>query len=130
MKWFVMSAVGAIFVALPVRAEQLLFSYNAELSATDAFSSNGEPLEGWCTLIRQDRANWHRFNKRDPDDEADPFFGNPERRAMITGKCEVRPSQFVDPGAQIRTGNRQFYITVDVFGTGEQVTRITVADGH
>ena len=81
-------------------------------------------MEGWCAILQQDRANFHRFSKRDPDDETDPFFNTPERRAMMTGKCEV----VKDPGAQIRSGNRQFYMTVQVFGNGNRVTRIRTAD--
>jgi len=129
VKLLMCSAIGAVWFALPVSADQIMFSYNTELSVTDAFSSSGQPLEGWCSLIQQDRANWHRFNKRDPEDEPDPFFGSPEHRAMIAGKCEIGSNQFADPGDQIRTGNRQFYITVQVFGTGGQVMRIAVSDG-
>ena len=116
-------------LAVPAQADEVMFSYNAELSVADAHSSNGQPLEGWCSLIRQDRANWHRFGKRDPDDEADPFFDSPERRAMIEGKCEINPNRFRDPGAQIRSGNRQFFLSIQVYGTVGQVTRIVFGDG-
>lgn len=109
-------------------ADAMMFSYNTLLSPSDAFNSRGVPLEGWCALLQQDRANFHRFNRRDADDEADPFFNTSERRAMMTGKCEVDPRVFKDPGAQIRSGNRQFHLTVQVFGDGERVTKIRTAD--
>jgi len=116
-------------ISTPAIAETFLFSYNTELSRSDAYSSRGAPLEGWCAILQQDRANWHRFNKRDPDDEADPFFVNAERRGMMSGKCDVDPKAFKDPGHQIRSGNRQFYLTVQVFGTGNRITRISTTDG-
>ncbi len=129
MRRLAFGTFGAICIAFPVMAEDFMFSYNTELSSADAYSSSGQPLEGWCSLIQQDRANWHRFGKRDGDDQPDPFFDRPEHRAMIQGKCDVRANSFSDPGAQIRSGNRQFYLTVQVFGTGGQVTRIAFSDG-
>lgn len=122
------SVLGLPMLSNPASAESLMFSYNTLLSPTDAFNSRGAPLEGWCALLQQDRANFHRFNKRDADDEADPFFTTSERRAMMTGKCEVDARMFKDPGAQIRSGNRQFHLTVQVFGDGKRVTRIRTAD--
>lgn len=122
------SVVGLSMMSNPASAESLMFSYNTLLSQTDAFNSRGAPLEGWCALLQQDRANFHRFNKRDADDEADPFFNTPERRAMMSGKCAVDPRAFKDPGAQIRSGNREFHLNVRVYGIGARVTRITTAD--
>ena len=96
-RWLLASLFGLHLFALPASAENFMFSYNTLLSSTDAFSSKGAPLEGWCTLLQQDRANFHRFKKRDPEDEPDPFFNTPERRAMMTGKCEPDPNTFRDP---------------------------------
>ena len=122
------SVLGLPMLSNPASAESLMFSYNTLLSSKDAFSSGGTPLEGWCALLQQDRANFHRFKKRDTDDEADPFFNTSERRAMMAGKCEVDPRVFKDPGAQIRSGNREFHLTVDVFGDGQRLTRIRTTD--
>ena len=121
--------LSTIFAAAPTLADDLMFSYNTELSQADAYSSQGRPLEGWCSLIQQDRANWHRFSKRDADDEPDPFFDSSERRALIEGTCRVAQGQFADPGEQIRSGNRQFYLTIRVFGQGGRVTRTEFSDG-
>lgn len=128
MKNILMGTLLAASVAFPLKADNHGFSYNTELSMNDAFNSRGVPLEGWCALLQQDRANFHRFNKRDQYDETDPFFDNPERRAMMTGKCEVNSNQFSDPGTQIRSGNRQFDLTVQVFTSGSQITLIRIAD--
>lgn len=123
-----LSIVAALLLAGPAAAEEFWFSYNTELSLQDAYNSRGVPLEGWCPILQQDRANWHRFNKRDPYDEGDPFFHTPERRAMMTDKCVYDPRVFSDPGAQIRSGARQFDLTVQVYGAGGKVTRIVTAD--
>lgn len=128
MKKILMGALMAASTAGLAQADGHGFSYSTELSINDAFNSRGVPLEGWCALLQQDRANWHRFNKRDQYDEGDPFFDSPKRRAMMEGKCVVSPNSFTDPGAQIRSGNRQFDLTIQVFTSGGQVTQIRFGD--
>ena len=125
--------VFAACLALPASvgtasADSFMFAYSTALSMTDAYSSRGVPLEGWCALLQQDRANYHRFGKRDPDDEGDPFFTTPERRAMMTGKCKIAPGVFTDPGAQVRSGNREFHLRVQIYGDGQRITRIRMTD--
>ena len=128
MKNLILSFIFAASIASPAKADEIMFTYNTELSTVDAYNSGGTPLEGWCALLQQDRANWHRFNKRDQYDEGDPFFDSPQNRAMMVGKCEVTSNSFSDPGAQIRSGSRQFDLTVQVFGSGGQVTLIRFSD--
>ena len=126
---FALFAAVLTFVPEPSRAESLLFDYYTLLGPTDAFNSRGQPLDDFCAIVRQDRANWHRFNKRDSSDSGDPFFGAPEIRAMITGKCVYDPNYFANPGARIRNGSRQFFVYVRVFGQNGQVTRVLIAEG-
>ncbi len=128
MRRFLLGFCVVFSPAFAAQAEEIMFSYGTELTLQDAVSSRGTPLEGWCTLLQQDRANWHRFNRRDTYDEPDPYFHSAERRAMMAGKCEVNGNVFADPGAQIRSGNRTFDLTVQVYGSGGQVTRIIFAD--
>jgi hypothetical protein len=57
--------------------------YEARLSAQDHFNSNGERLTTAAAIIRQDRANYHKFDLRDPEDEGDSFFASAENRARL-----------------------------------------------
>ena len=61
----------------------IVASYQAHLSAQDHFSSTGSRLSNAAGIIRQDRANFHKFGLRDSQDEDDDFFSNPSNREAL-----------------------------------------------
>lgn len=67
--------------ALPAAAQEALGSYTARLSDNDHYNSNGKKLDTAAQVVRQDRANWHRFGRGDPEDEDDPWFTSNSKRA-------------------------------------------------
>jgi DnaJ-domain-containing protein 1 len=71
------------FGAPPTRANTLVESYTAQLSDQDHFSSRGERLRNAAAIIRQDRANFHKFGQRDPADQSDAFFGSSQNRDAL-----------------------------------------------
>lgn len=64
-------------------ADQLIESYVARLSANDHFNSSGERLTSPAMIIRQDRANFHKFGQGDPEDEDDMFFRDVHSREIL-----------------------------------------------
>lgn len=120
-----------VLLGLPntARAENLLFDYYSLLGPADAYSSSGLPLNDFCAIVQQDRANWHRFNRREQFDSPDPFFTTTERRGMMTGRCDYNRGYYANPGAQIRSGTRSFYVYVRVFGIAGQLTRVLIVEG-
>ena len=77
-------AVGlAMFISTPCYAQQLLERYQAFLSERDHLNSNGQRLTTAASIIRQDRANFHRFGIRDPGDENDSYFADGKNRAAL-----------------------------------------------
>jgi hypothetical protein len=69
---------------------QPLCSYNAKISDSDKKNSAGSSLmtagvnkASLAAIIRQDRANFHQFKIRDPEDEADCIFSDKQARAKI-----------------------------------------------
>ncbi len=72
-----------LFIPNSAQAQELLASYTAFLSQDDHYSSRGERLKSAAAIIRQDRANYHRFNMRDPEDKWDPFFGKIRNRSLM-----------------------------------------------
>jgi S1-C subfamily serine protease len=68
---------------LHTHAQQLIGSYTALLSDADHFSSRGQRLTTAAAVIRQNRANFHRFGIRSPEDQDDPFFGDERNRAAL-----------------------------------------------
>jgi hypothetical protein len=60
-----------------------LETYVARLSVQDHYNSNGVRLTTAAAIIRQDRANYYEFGKRDPEDTPDAFFSSKENRARL-----------------------------------------------
>ncbi|MCE1237777.1 MAG: hypothetical protein LWW93_15615 [Hyphomicrobiales bacterium] len=69
--------------AAPASAQQLIESYTARLSRADHFNSYGERLSSPAAIIRQDRANFHKFGVRDSEDEGDRYFSDMANRALM-----------------------------------------------
>ena len=67
--------------AMPASAQTALGSYVARLSDNDHYASDGYKLDTAAQVVRQDRANWHRFGRGDPEDEDDPWFTSNSKRA-------------------------------------------------
>lgn len=64
-------------------AQQLIASYTALLSEADHFNSRGQRLTTAAAIIRQNRANFHRFGIRSAEDQDDPFFADEANRAAL-----------------------------------------------
>jgi hypothetical protein len=110
----------------PASAQQLQESYRAHLSERDHFNSNGERLRSAAAIIRQDRANFHRFGIRDPADQSDVFFTDVNNRAELEALIERGASE---PGAINRIVNGTPMVRVDIFsGPRGAYVNVTVLD--
>lgn len=58
-------------------------SYVARLGSQDHFNSAGSRLKTVTDIIRQDRANFHKYNIRDSEDQSDSVFGDVKKRERI-----------------------------------------------
>jgi len=58
-------------------------SYLALLSDTDHVNSRGALLPTVLSILQQDRANYHRYQRRDREDEGDSFFSRTTDRAFM-----------------------------------------------
>jgi lipase chaperone LimK len=97
------------------QAQQVIASYVARLSAADHFNSNGERLTSAAAIIRQDRANFHRFGVRDLEDESDPFFADQDNRAALEQMLERGRAA---PGVIDRVVNGTPLVRVEVHRSG------------
>lgn len=70
------------------RADDMLGSYVARISDRDHDASDGYPLSSAAQMVRQDRANWHKFHRRDSDDQGDPWFRSDGARADLQRMLE------------------------------------------
>jgi hypothetical protein len=108
------TAAVAALAGLPGAAQacrgDFLGAYNTTISGRDLFASDGVRLGGVGAILQQDRANYHRYNRRDRGDGYDDMFLSAESRALIP-----RWLPEVSPGAAaaIRRGNA--YISVRIY---------------
>lgn len=78
----------AVLGAGTARAEDMLGSYTARISDRDHRASDGYPLSSAAQMVRQDRANYHKFRRRDGDDQGDPWFRTDGSRADLQRMLE------------------------------------------
>ena len=119
-------AFVAAAISTPVSAQTLVESYVAFLSEADHFNSNGQRLTSAAAIIRQDRANFHRFGRGDPGDEGDRFFASIDNRAAMERMLERGRTT---PGAISTIVNRTPRIRVDIYRDADgHFIRVTVLD--
>jgi hypothetical protein len=106
-------------------AEQI-GSYVARLSEMDHFNSSGQRLTSAAAIIRQDRANVHRYGKRDLDDDNDTFFADEGNRAVLE---QMLDRGRADPGVLSRIVSGTPRIRVDIYrGAEGPFVRVTLLD--
>lgn len=120
---FAATLLALLLPALPAGAQQLIGSYVAYIGQADLYNSNGQRLTEHWQVLRQDRANYHRFGIRQRGDEWDPFFASMENRARMEQMVMHTP---VDPliRREILAGNVS--VLVRIYGYGGQGQYVTV----
>ena len=84
-------AVAGLLLATTLgaaRADDMLGSYTARISDRDHRASDGYPLSSAAQMVRQDRANYHKFHRRDGDDQGDAWFRTDGSRADLQRMLE------------------------------------------
>ena len=106
-------AIGiSVYAPTFSHAQQLIGSYVARLSEADHFNSRGQRLTSAAAIIRQDRANFHRYGIKDPEDGGDTFFADEGNRAELEQMLERGRA---DPGVLPRIVNGTPLIRVDIY---------------
>jgi hypothetical protein len=109
---FALAVCGVLGLITLSEAQQLVESYQAFLSEADHFNSNGERLRTAAGIIRQDRANFHRFGRQDRADEGDSFFADAPNREALERMLEQGQAA---PGVIARIVNGTALIRVDIY---------------
>lgn len=100
-----------LFIASTAQAFDGITYYGAKISYKDRHASDGYPLKTVRAILRQDRANFHRFGRRDGADQHDNYFSSKANRAMFARARIVISSSL---RRQIISG-RPVYISVFVY---------------
>lgn len=108
------------------RADDLIGSYYAYIGSDDLYNSRGARLTTPWQVLRQDRANFHRYGITQPGDEWDPFFGDMENRGIM--ERMVRNGSISAAAARdIMRGGAMVYVEIrGRSGRGQRVV-VTVA---
>lgn len=119
-------AAGLIALSTPVSAQDLIGAYTAFISNNDLYNSRGARLTQPWQVLRQDRANYHRFGIRQPGDEWDPFFGSMENRAAME---RMIMNGSIDPVARQNLLQGGATVFVRIYGSGGvgRYVNVTVA---
>lgn len=117
----------AILFAGPASAQNIVAAYQTWIGPEDYFNSAGMRLSDPCTIVRQERANFHRFGIRHPSDGSDSLFANPDNRAWMEGRCHFRSSNgwVLD---HLRRG-QPVYIRVHVIGISGRLHHLEIMEG-
>ena len=107
----------------PAATQDLLESYVAFLSANDHYNSRGVRLTASWQIIRQDRANYHRYGERDAQDQWDSFFASMENRAAAE---RMLRDGYIDAATESYIVNNEALVLVEIFGYGTTGTYIRV----
>jgi hypothetical protein len=118
----VTTALAAILLAAAsgsVHADEYLGSYTARISGDDRQASDGYPLDTAAQMVRQDRANWHRFGRGDAEDEDDPWFASAPSRQRLERLLNQRGAMSSATRRAITRSNP--VIRVDVYSSSVRV---------
>ncbi|WP_112313208.1 hypothetical protein [Pseudogemmobacter bohemicus] len=110
-------------LAAPVAAQELLEEYTAYIGPADLVNSKGKRLTQPWQILRQDRANFHKFGKGDPGDEWDSFFGDVKNRDAME---KMLMGGTMSKGARQAIVNGGAVVVVQIWGRGGTGNFITV----
>ena len=136
MRAFVVAAMAALAMLLAVQhvpaqssitmqpgGDHLIEEYRAWIGRQDLVNSRGQRLTQPWQIIRQDRANYHRFRIRHDGDESDSFFASADNRAVME---EMLRRGQISNGAARDIVNGDVFIEVEIYGQGGRGTSVYV----
>ncbi|MCQ4629454.1 hypothetical protein GB927_005355 [Shinella sp. CPCC 100929] len=120
------AAIAAVLAASAgaAKADELIESYGAYIGQDDLYNSSNERLTQPWQVIRQDRANVHRFGVSQPGDDFDNFFASARNRELA--ERMIRSGR-IDGSAARRLLNGDVQIHVEIWrGGGGDYINISV----
>lgn len=121
--FFFATAMPALTQSAIVGGTSVIGVYQAFLGTGDHYNSSGQRLTQPWQIIRQDRANYHRFGRGDKGDDWDSFFDSASNRARMESMLR---KGHISPAAARAIVDRNVWITVEILGYGNKGTAIRV----
>ena len=128
----IISIIGLILaLATPAMAQTPIETYCAQISDNDKSASDGFALTDAGSILRQDRANYHRFGMPDADDYGDSVFTSPKARENIPAMLDRGD---IDASLAREIVNGYPYVCVDIYQRSLTVYRgdaeTSASDGY
>ncbi len=117
--WMGALSIGMLCSLTNFASAAPLETYFAYLGPDDHFNSKGARLTQPWQVIRQDRANYHRFGIRDQSDNYDSFFSSKANRARME---RMILNGYIDRSSGQRIVNQNVNIKVEIFDNAVNVT--------
>ncbi|MCL4187090.1 MAG: hypothetical protein KJZ85_05730 [Rhodobacteraceae bacterium] len=122
------AALAAAALALaapagPAAAQGLIAGYVAFIGRDDLYNSQGQRLTEPWQVLRQDRANFHRYGISQPGDQWDPVFHDIDARAAME---RLLMQGSITPAARRDILRGGVMVEVQVYGAGGRATWIEV----
>ncbi len=123
--------LAMILAFLPLQqavAQELVDRYIAVIGVEDLYNSKGQRLTEPWQILRQDRANYHRFGIRHDGDTGDQFFASIDNRAIME---RMVMNGYIDPAASNTLVNGYAdSVLVEIFGEGDRGDYVKVTIFH
>ncbi|MGD9476540.1 UNVERIFIED_ORG: hypothetical protein LHK14_16960 [Roseateles sp. XES5] len=108
---FAATFAAVMAVSGAAHADELLESYNAYIGQDDLYNSSGARLTQPWQVIRQDRANVHRFGISQPGDDTDGYFDSARNRDLA--ERMIRDGRMENSAARsLLRGDVRIYVEV------------------
>jgi len=99
-------------VCLTAQASSQQLWYSTTITNKDRYNSKGQRLKTVRAILRQDRANVHKYGKADPGDKSEAFFKTAANRNIFANwKMDVMKGF----GKEIVYGKTPVYVTVGIY---------------
>lgn len=125
MKAFFLAAAFAAILGSAAHGQELIGSYQAYIGEDDLYNSKGERLSQPWQILRQDRANFHKFGIWQDGDQSDEFFASVENRAAME---QMVMSGSLEPMARrlLLEGNATVLVSIYGYGSTGNYIMVTV----
>lgn len=118
-----LTALALSLAAATAQAQDLIGTYTAYIGEDDLYNSKGARLSEPWQVLRQDRANFHRFGRSQHGDEWDGFFGSIENRGAME---RMIMNGYINPAAARNLINGGATVYVEIYGRGGYVDYLNV----
>lgn len=121
-------ATATVFTTVPAAvAEEIIGSYVAYIGRDDLYNSKGARLNEPWQILRQDRANYHKFGISQSGDEWDPFFDSIKNRAIME-QMIMNGSISSSARNDLLRGGATVFVRIYGSGSRGKYVKVTVAN--